>query len=172
MLVASAPVAVVLASAGTAGAAIDGPCSGEGTFESSGETHDAATTDKVVVPPSDSVAYVGRIETDSPQNRSHSGRIRLDLPPPLPDVEIVDWGTDDTDAVEDSGIYDYDLPWFVPRGVTVHVTGEHVDTAGTCTGEVDVEIEGGPFDAPVATIAALGLTIGSGALVVVAGRAR
>ena len=96
----------------------------------------------------------------------------MKLPPPLPSIAIADWSDDDTDALSDTGTYDYDLPFIVPRGVTLNLEGEHVDTAGTCTGSVEVEIEGGPFSAPLPTVISFALTIGAGSMAWVAGKAR
>jgi hypothetical protein len=163
---------VLVAAAAPAHGRLDGPCSGAGTFESQGRTYDPATTDEITVPDEDSVAYVGEIDAPPGEERSHHGKIELKLPPPLPSVAIEDWESDSTDETSDEGTYDYDLPAFVPRGVTLNLEGEHVDTAGTCTGAVEVEIEGGPLDSPVPTaIAAAGTAAGAAALVV-AGRPR
>lgn len=158
-----------LAWAGPAGAELTGPCTGRGTFASDGRVVDAATADKVVVPPEDTVAYVGTISGASGE-RSHSGHIDLELPPPLPAIEIESWGTDSTTETSDAGNQTYDLPSFVPRGVELELTGEHVDTAGTCTGSVRVEIDGGPLDSPAAPIAAVAGTLGAAAGLAVAAR--
>jgi hypothetical protein len=139
--------AVILV-AGPAQAKVTGPCEGNGTFESQQKTYDANTTDKVTLPAKDTVAYEGSITAPTSGPRSHSGRIDLKLPAPLPAIKIVTWGTKSTVKTSDEGVYDYDLPAIVPRGVTLNLTGEHVDTAGTCTGSIEIEIDGGPFDAP------------------------
>ncbi len=145
-----------------AGAELDeGPCEGTGTFRSDGEVVNARTAETITVADEDTVDYVGTINTDE-IDRSHNGAIELDLPFPLPNVAVVDWGTDSTDANEDSDSYDYELPWFVPRGVEIPVEGFHHDTAGDCEGSVTIKIEGGPFDAPLATAAALAVTVLSG----------
>lgn len=165
-------VALLLGTAGPASAKLTGPCSGTGTFEKLGATIDPATTDKATLPASDSVAYQGSIRAADPENRRHSGYIELKLPPPLPKVQVTDWGTESTDAISDSGTYDYDLPFIVPRGVTLNLEGEHVDTAGTCAGSMEIEIEGGPFDAPLPTVLSLLGTVGFGAGLFVAGKVR
>lgn len=165
-------VTLLLGTAGPAAAKLTGPCSGTGTFEKLGTTIDPATTDTATLPASDSVTYQGSIEAANPEDRSHSGRIELKLPPPLPAISVSDWGTDSTDAVTDSGTYDYDLPFIVPRGVTMNLEGEHVDTAGRCAGSVEIEIEGGPFDAPVPTVLSLLATAGFGVGLFVAGKVR
>lgn len=163
---------LVLGLADPAGAELDGPCTGRGTFASDREVVDAATTEKVVVAPEDTVSYEGTITATEGEERSHRGRIDLELPPPLPPVEIADWGSDSTTEVSDAGTYDYDLPSFVPRGVELELTGEHDDTAGTCTGSVTVEIDGGPFDAPVAPIISIIGTLAAAGGVAVAARPR
>ena len=149
-------VSVVAIAAGTlflftspAGASVDGPCDGQGTFRSDGQVVNAKTTDVITVPEKDTVDYVGTIDTDE-TDRSHNGAIELDLPFPLPNFAVTDWGTDSTDENEDRGSYDYKLPWFVPRGVEIPLEGFHHDTAGNCDGSVTLEIEGGPLDSPAA----------------------
>jgi len=172
LIVGGGVVFLLLASAPVAHAVLSGPCTGQGTFESQGRTYEASTSDKLVLPAKDSVAYTGTIDAAQPEGRSHRGEITLKLPPPLPSIAIADWSDDDTDALSDTGTYDYDLPFIVPRGVTLNLEGEHVDTAGTCTGSVEVEIEGGPFTAPLPTVISFALTIGAGSMAWVAGKAR
>lgn len=145
---------LTVAGATAASADVTGPCEGSGTFRSSGRTYDARD-DRIVVPDADDVSWRGSIDAPGTEERSHQGRIELQLPPPLPSVVIADWGSDATAAVRDDGVYDYELPAFVPRGVTLHLTGEHIDTAGTCTGSLEVEIEGGPLDAPAPLVGSL-----------------
>lgn len=155
--------------AGPAVASLDGPCAGSGTFESQGRTYDPATTDKITVPDKDSVAYEGTIDAPAGE-RSHRGEIKLKLPAPFPSIGISDWSSASTTSTSDEGTYDYDLPAFVPRGVTLNLEGEHVDTAGTCTGEVEVEIEGGPLDSPIPTAVSVLATVAAAGGVVIAAR--
>lgn len=163
-------LAALLLLADPAEAELDGPCTGTATFPSTGLTVDAETADKVVVPPSDTVSYVGTIQATEGEERSHSGHIDLELPPPFTSVRIADWGTESTTEVSDEGVYEYDLPSYTPRGVEMLVTGEHVDTAGTCSGEVRVEVEGDPLDAPAVPAAAVVGTLAAGAGVLAAAR--
>jgi hypothetical protein len=156
-------VGVVVVLGGTAQAKIVGPCEGHGTFESQGKTYDANTTETVTLPDKDTVAYEGSITAPTSGPRSHSGHIDLKLPSPLPPLRIVSWGTKSTVKTSDEGVHKYELPGIVPRGITLNLTGEHVDTAGTCTGSVEIKIEGGPFDAPVVPAVSIAGTVVTGA---------
>lgn len=155
----------LVATAAPTGADLEGDCEASGAFaagtKSGGPfTVDARSvgTETVVVPRSDSVSWTGSVPS-SPG--AYSGSIGVDLPPPFGQVTIDSWeGT--TDATENSGVEEYDLPDLVPAGVTFRVSGEHVDQARECSGFVNVEVEGGAFDSPVGPIVLL-LTVGAGA---------
>ena len=154
-----------------ASASLSGPCDGQGTFRSDGQVVNASTANKVTVAEQDTVDYEGRINT-SDTGRSHNGAIELDLPFPLPNVAVADWSTNSTDANEDIGTYEYELPWYVPRGVEIPLEGFHNDTAGNCKGSVTIEIAGGPLDSPAAIAAALLGTVFSGLGVFAAAKAK
>lgn len=163
-------VGTVLLLVAPAEAKIEGPCEGQGTFQSQGRTYDPATTDSLTLPAEDSVAYHGAITAPASGERSHKGHINLELPAPLPSVTIVSWGTDKTVKTTDDGVHDYDLPGIVPKGITLTLTGEHVDTAGTCTGSVEVTIDGGPLDSPTAAAISVAGTVVTGASLAFAAR--
>ena len=75
----------------------------------------------------------------------YSGTIAVDLPPPFGEVEIDSW-EGDSDSTANAGAKDYDLPSLVPAGVEFRVVGSHTDENGSCSGYVNLEIDGGPFD--------------------------
>jgi hypothetical protein len=166
----TACVIVLVVLAEPAAGELTGPCTATGTFASGPFTVDAATADKVVVPIEDDVSYQAAITATQGEERSHEGHIDLELPPPFRPIRIEDWGTDSTTEVSDADTYEYDLPSYVPRGVELLVTGKHVDTAGTCTGEVRVEIDGGPLDAPALPAVAVAGTFAAGFGVFVAAK--
>jgi hypothetical protein len=159
LITAGLGVGSLLLLASPASAKVNGPCTGSGTFESQGKTYDAATTDDLTLPAKDTVSYKGAIETTSTGARSHHGKIELKLPSPLPSLTITSWKSASTTKTTAEGVHDYDLPSIVPRGVKLDLTGEHIDTAGTCTGTVRITIDGGPFDAPAPTSVALAGTV-------------
>jgi hypothetical protein len=108
------------------------PVTGNGPFE---------------VPLSGSAAYKGYITGVPAGQQSYSGSIVLKLPPGLPDIVVADWsGT--TDLTSTNGVYDYDLPAFVPRGVEIPLHGEHTQGGVACTADVTVKVAGsvvGPY---------------------------
>jgi hypothetical protein len=64
--------------------------------------------------------------------------------------------------VSDSGSVTWDIPTIVPGGVTVTVSGEHNDTGATCSGSIQVKLDGGITDS-VAGLASIALTVLTGA---------
>jgi hypothetical protein len=138
----------------------DNGCQGSGSFREGGFSVDAATIgDSVVkVPRSDTVDWQGSV-TAAPGE--YSGSIAVDLPPPFGTVEIESW-KGDSQTTSNSGAEEYDLPSLAPSGVTFKVVGSHSDENGSCSGYVNVEIDGGPFDSPLAPVSLVG-TAASGA---------
>lgn len=153
---------VVVASAGNATAHVESTngCHGSGTFRDEGLFVDAEAVgdDVVTIPRSDTVDWEGSV--DAPPGE-YSGSISIDLPPPLSGWEIDSW-SGNSDNPGTSGSRDYDLPSWVPAGVEFQVVGFHDDANGSCDGYVNLEIDGGPFDSPVAPIS-LAATVISGA---------
>jgi hypothetical protein len=153
---------LLLGAAGPAAASVDGGCTGSASFPAlGGRTYDAADTGVLIVPVEDTVTYLGTVPVPEGTERAHDGQIALDLPWPIPDPVIADWGTDSTEAAEDSGSYDYEIPDVAPRGVELRLYGEHNDNV-SCTGEVTVKIEGGVGDAPAAAAIAVAGTVAAG----------
>lgn len=154
---------LVLVLPGPAAAELTGDCTASGSFVEGTEADGPFTVDAteigttvVVVPRSDTVNWQGAVIGPSGE-REISGFVAVDLPWPFGGWTIDSWdGT--TAATESSGSEEYDLGSLVPAGVEIRVYGEHNDQGASCSGEVFVEIEGGPFDSPV-TYAALTLTV-------------
>ena len=127
------------------------------TFRDTGLTVDAeAIGDEVVeVERSDTVDWQGSV-TAPPG--VYSGTIAVDLPPPFGEAEIDSWDGE-SDSTANAGVKDYDLTSLVPAGVEFRVVGSHTDENGSCTGYVNLEIEGGPFDSPLAPISLAGTVV-------------
>jgi hypothetical protein len=153
--------AVLIGPASPARAGIEqGSCDGNGTFLEGGFTIDARTAGDTVftVPRKDTVSWEGSVPAAP---GAYSGSIKVDLPPPFGSVTIDSW-SGDSETTSNTGVEEYDLPSLVPAGVEFRVSGEHRDDNGTCSGYVLLEIDGGPFDSPVAPVS-LALTAASGA---------
>lgn len=118
-----------------------------------GETGDEVVT----IPRNDTVNWEGSV--DGPPG-DYRGSIWLELPAPLPAIEIDSWSGDSTNTTN-SGVHEYDLPKLVPAGMEFVVAGEHVDANGLCTGQVRLVIDGGAFESPV-TYVAIALTLLTG----------
>ena len=148
-------------SSSPAAAQLDGECSASGQWQDADLFVDAeAVGDEVVtIPRKDTVSWEGSVA--GPPG-VHSGSIWIDLPPPFGSVEIDSWGGDGV-TTSNSGDEEYDLPKFVPAGVTFKVAGTHTDDNGTCTGYVNIKIKGGITDSPIFYGAAV-LTIAFGAM--------
>lgn len=162
-LVAGAALSVVMAGPAVADVEDDGPgCEGSATFVEGTEADGSFTVDvadlddeTIVVPRADTVEWEGSV-LDAPGD--YEGFVAVDLPAPFGTVEIASW-SGDTDTTSNLGVEEYDLPWLVPAGVEVTVRAEHRDEQGTCRATVTVEIEGGPFDTPVAAVSLVGTAL-------------
>lgn len=150
----------LVATAGPAGATIDGPCTASATLigDDFTTTVDGDTADRVKIPRRADVQYQGAIDLPEGQQYTHSGEATLDVP--FIDVEFWSWG-DDTENVSSDGreSYDIDLPAGVLGGVKGKASGFHTQGGKTCTGALQVEIGGsvlnvGSGAAAVATAAA------------------
>jgi hypothetical protein len=150
---------VLLASTGKAAAHLetDNGCAGSGIFRDGGFAVDAENIgdELVEIPRSDTVDWQGSV-TAPPG--VYSGKIGLDLPPPFGEVPIDSWDGDSQNTAN-GGARDYDLPSLVPAGVEFRVVGSHTDENGSCSGYVNLEIKGGPFDSPLVYISLAGTVI-------------
>ncbi len=123
--------------------------------------------DKVlVIPASDEVAWSGSLVGVAPGSRPVSGRLTLKMP--IGSIELGAWGPTGT-TTSSSGTESYDLG-FLPRGVPLTVEGEHYENGQLyCSGNLTVELEGGPFDTPFAPIS-IGVTLFAGVGLALSGR--
>lgn len=153
---------VIAFAGGKAAAHVDttNGCTATGTFREGGQVVDAESVgdDVVEIPRSDTVDWTGSVAAPP---GAYSGSISVDLPPPFGEVAIDSWGGTSQNP-SNSGAKEYDLPSLVPAGVEFQVVGSHDDENGSCSGFVNLEIEGGPFDSLLAPVSLVG-TAASGA---------
>lgn len=122
-------------------------CSASGTWVEDGLVVVAETEGGVyTIPRSDTVAWEGSV---SGPPGVYSGKVSVDLPPPFGEVVVDDW-SGDSETTSNNGAHEYDLPSLVPAGVEFKVKGDHTDERGSCSGTITFEIDGGPFDSPLA----------------------
>ena len=153
--------------AAPAGAHVDGGCTGSGEFKKGNITVSAAEEGVVTVPLADDVSWQGALPSAPSGETAYSGKIEVELPPPLPALKIDSWsGT--SDSASNNGVKHYNLPSAVPRGVEFEVTGSHTQGAVKCSGFVKVKVAGGKFG-PM-TIGSLAGTLLTGGLFALAGR--
>jgi hypothetical protein len=135
-----------------------------GSFTESGITIDVREVDtqRVTVPRSDTVSWYGTVEAPSVP-RDVSGSVEIDLPKPFGTLTIDSWSSTGSSEVEKQGEDSYDLGNWVPGGAQVRVHGQHLENGTVlCTGQVFLQVEGSPFDSPIAP-AALILTAATAA---------
>jgi hypothetical protein len=176
--------AVVLLWGAPAGGSLDGPCQARGEFTpAEGATGpdevftvDAATASGTIeVPDEASVAWFGQIgDGQDTEPRETSGSVSVVLPPVIDLAfgglaEVYTWGEDDAVTTQEPGTENYDIPDIAPAGAQIVVSGSHEDTLGDCSGEVTLKLAGNPVTEPI-TIGMVVLTLGAGALLVLAGR--
>lgn len=161
----------ILAFARPAGAVINGPCDASAQLD--GEdldvVVDADTTGRVTIPREANVTYQGSIAIPHPgDDMPYSGQVTLDVAPGLdlipglddPTISSWSWGGD-TDNIDTTGSesYDLDLPADLGGGVKGTASGSHTQAGVTCTGSIDVEIDGSvlnPFSVGSAVVTAAG----------------
>lgn len=142
-----------------------GGCTGEAQFSDGTIVTVATPLDQViVVPERDNVTYRGSINLPPPDDEvPFSGSIVVRLP--RTNWTVVTW-SGETVEVSDAGIYVYEVPSYVPRGIQFQVSGAHTQLGQTCGARVTMKLDGSPSTA--AYIAATGTlvfgaaTIGAG----------
>lgn len=149
--------------AATAHVVNDNACRGSGTFRDSTLTVDVGSVgdDVIVIPRRDTVYWQGSVT--SPPG-IYSGSISVDLPPPFGEVEIDSW-SGDSQTTATSGTRGYVLPSVVPSGVELKMVVSHTDQNGSCSGHVNAEVAGGPYDSLLPPMSFLGTAIAGAALV-------
>ena len=159
----------VLLVAGPAAAELSGPCTASGRFEDSKVTVDPnATSGPIDVERKDTVSYTAAVE-GATAPRAVSGEIKIDMPAPWPDITAGDWDDDDSDGVDKTDTYTYNLPAIAPRGFDVEVSGFHQDKGlPKCSGHVTLHIKGGFFSSPAGPIALVITALSAAGLVIAA----
>lgn len=127
---------------------IEGPCTGSAEFSNNVTvTERTKIVDVVEVPEEDTVLYEGQIPIPPAEEpEPFSGNVSVALPAGGSWV-VVEWPvpTGETVEVGASGLYEYEVPGFVPRGTGgVLVTATHTQRGITCVVAVTLSVEGSP----------------------------
>jgi hypothetical protein len=132
---------------------------------------DATPADQpVTVPAADTVTWVAT-SPGAVRPRLVKGLVELDLPWPFSTLTLDSW-SGPAQGHEATGTYQYELTGLVPRAVPLTFQGAHAEENDVrCTGRVQLELEGGPFDGWLAYVALGGLAA-SGIALFFAGRSR
>lgn len=151
-----------------------GACTGTGSWQEGGISEasvDHVPSDVIEVPRSDTVSWFGSVGDatlgEEVPRREISGEVQIDLP--IGTVTIDDWGGSSVRAANE-GTHSYDLPELV-IGIEMALHGAHRENGSeVCSGSVNVVVDGGAFDNPLAYAGLAGMVI-SGAALAFAGRA-
>ena len=154
-----------------------GRCVGSASFAKGGDgpfsvsSKDLSPSDVTTVPLSDTVSWEGSlIGVPAGTSREISGYVKVDMPWPIPDVTIDDWGGSSS-RVANKDVKEYSLPSVTPRGVELRVYGQHSEAGQVfCSGSTKIKINGGAFSSPFALIS-LALLVASAALLAFTGMA-
>ena len=104
---------------------------------------------------------VGEVLGERKEVEGATVALSVDLPPPFGALRIDSW-KGNSQSTGNAGSKKYNFPKLVPAGVEFKVEGSHTDENGFCTGYVNLKIDGGPFDSPLAPVS-LVATVASGA---------
>jgi hypothetical protein len=150
-------VVVPALAASPAGATLEGPCTASGQVSVNGVAKtgviDPRTTNSTKIPRKGVVHWKG---TAGSGKRPISGKVQIELPPPIGKVTIGSWGGS-SGSHANAGNYKYDFP-SVLLGLKVPVSGEHHEPRIDCSGSITVQLDGSPIKNPV-LIASLVLTV-------------
>jgi hypothetical protein len=129
---------------------------------------DLDPSDVTTIPRGDTVTWSGRLVGVTTQSREISGFVKVDMPWPIPDIVLDDWGGTSS-KIENSEVDEYSLPSITPRCVELRVYGEHREGGDVfCSGATKVKIDGSRFGA--FTIASIVLFAAAAALAALASR--
>ena len=172
-LLAAPAVLWVLLSAAPASASLSPECDASATLVGEDFTTqvDPKASDRVKIPRAADVQYDGRIQLPEGQQYTYSGAVKLKVAFMELDLASWDWGGD-TQSVSASGTtdYDLDLPAGLLGGVKAKASGSHTQGSITCTGSLDIAIDGNAVNA--ASAASAVVTAGGAAGLALAGLGR
>jgi hypothetical protein len=153
-LVAGTVAAALLVAASPAAAEITEPagrCFGQAAFATGIDgpftvsSTDLQPGDVTTIPLEDTVTWSGRLTGATTGSREISGFVKIDMPWPIPDITLDDWGGSSS-RIENADTTDYSLPSITPRGVELRVYGEHREAGAVfCSGSTKVKLEGSSF---------------------------
>lgn len=125
-------------------------------------------SDVTSIPLSDTVTWSGELKGVAAQSREISGFVKVDMPWPIPDISLDDWGGSSA-KIKNNDVKEYSLPSITPRGVELRVYGEHREAGAVfCSGAAKVKVDGSRFG-PLA-IASVVLFAAAAALAALASR--
>ena len=140
---------------------LTGPCSVQATIPGVGTIDPSASGGVYTVPHSGSADYIASIAV-SGEDRSIDGAVTVSTPPGIPSIDLRDpWQDDAADENSDTDTVEWDIPSWVPGGITLTVSGFHNDEGVSCTGSIKVKLDGGLFDSPLG-VAVVVLTVIAG----------
>ena len=149
------------ASDGSVASDLTGPCTVQATIPGVGTVDPSASGGVYTVPHSGSASYDATIAV-SGEDRTINGAVEVVTPPLIPSFDLRDpWSDDSADENADSDTVTWDIPSWVPGGITMTVSGFHNDEGASCSGSIKVKLEGGITDSPLG-IASLVLTVLAG----------
>ena len=156
--------------AGPAGASLSPECDASAvlTGDDSTVNVDPKTTDRVKIPRKADVNYQGSIALPAGSQYTHSGEVVLEVAFMEIGLESWEW-SGDTDKVSSVGTtdYDLDLPAGLLGGIKAKATGSHTQGGITCTGSLQIVIEGNALNAASGASAAI-TAAGAGGLALAA----
>ena len=139
-----------------------GDCKAEATLSNGVVVNPYVSSGVYEMPLSGSADYTGQVgDGNERDEREFNGQVVVKTPPGFPDLELTDawtWNGSGT-RQSDSGTVTWDLPDILPRGAPFTVEGFHQDEGIRCEGSVQVEVEGGLFDSPLAPAALAGTAL-------------
>ena len=136
---------------------LSGPCTATATIDQTGTVIDPKASNDLKAPIKGSASYSASISGVTAP-RAEGGEVHVALPPGLPSVTIKSWADDKAKATSDSGDVSWDLPSALPRGITVKASGVQNDQGASCSGWMNVKLDGSITDSPAGP-ASLALTV-------------
>ena len=76
------------------------------------------------------------------------GAVSVSTPPGIPSINIHDPWDGEADENSDTDMVDWDIPSWVPGGITLTVSGYHNDEGASCSGSIKVKLDGNITDSP------------------------